>query len=1574
MSQLSICLFGPPTLTIDGRQVLLDRWKAVALLAYLAVEERPHRRDGLATLFWPELSQAKARNGLRRSLHALKQALGDDWLDAGREIVELRRTPNLTIDVWRFSALLKPQARTAGPVAIPMAALREAVALYRDDFLAEFSLRDAPAFEDWRYFTAEELRREMTRAADALLRAQREAGDLGAALQTARRRLALDPLEENAHRTLIELHLAAGDRAAALRQYEHCAQLLAQELGVEPDAATQALLESSPNKPRPASPAAAVPPKRAPLARTFPSPVGWTASGPNEGGPVDSGSADGTSAKSGLSRNSQPCEEAIRQVVVLNVAIVGWPPGIQRRQQQEQLDRFLTGATAALQRYAAHVDHLGPDGVVAYFGVPHSHEDDAERALHMAFALQSAAQRAGIVLAAGIKIGPALVAWRELEGRSETQEVFGAVLGQAAELQRAAAEGQILVDRATYLQTHSSSFCTVQVRLRGQETAACVYLAVAELPLRKTRGIPGLQAELVGRTAELTVLEKAIDGLASGAGQVLLLSGEAGIGKSRLVAEARARRREQALWLEGRCLEMTTAASYGLFLDALRDYFGWQLDTDEAAQAGAMREGLARLAAAQMWDDDTCAEIGAVLGRLYAVHFGTHMASGWDDRLANAAPAELRHRTQTALRTLLAAIARQQPLVLVLEDLHWADDASLDLINELLSCAGAEALLLICVYRPVLEARCAQLPVLAARKCPAHYQELRLRELTPAESAQMVTALLEVEALAPPTKSWILERAQGNPYFTEESIFGLIEAGLIRRDGHVWRTTDPRAGAPADLELPFSVDQLIAARVDRLPAALRHTLEAAAVLGRTFALPLLRGMAADGGNTAGQPPGQDNGQLEKPLDEKVEKQIEELEQRSFLYCERAEPLAEFSFRHVLLQVAIYQMLPDGRRSALHLHAAHAMERLYADNLDAHVDALAYHYARTSDLRRAIDYLLKAGAAARGVFANEAAVAYFQGALDRLSQLDAEGEGTVHATWREAWHQLGRTYYAMGRYELAEAAFGEAIAHAQAAGAPPPAIVRLLYWRGEALYWEDKHAEVVANARAGLALLSPAAPCRETVLMLSHLVAGMLALEDEEQYDAYVRQLRPLVRTFPFVEELSSAYFQVAAHYKRQGNAAAAAEWIECLRVAAAARQDMTSLAKARALHGILLSQQCDFGCAAQVLQETLALSRRIGETTMIYFSLSRLAIQAVVQGELAAACEYADQLLYVGDPQNPPIASLRAECGYLYLAAGRCEEAIGLLSRGPGDHEEAAIFDSAEARFYRARALEAAKRADEAAQLHQLVLTGCGPASPPFLTYPETKPAYWGAVAALDRLMTDPLTFRALCDAQRARWPGDGAACPYSWYATEIQPRHGGGIEEGGEITPELLAQWEWCDPFQDGACHFEHCATPGVELVAADGRDLWYLNTGAPSLRTGVAGDFALQARCGVSARRPRAMGGLLLWCDGSNYVRLDWGGLGVGEISFLGWAGGKRRFWGRARSGCGQPILRLERSDQEVRALFSEDGRGWLLVGQTALAVDGPWSAGLLGLGMVDRTLVPGAPPGGAAIRFDSIKFWRE
>jgi hypothetical protein len=138
--------------------------------------------------------------------------------------------------------------------------------------------------------------------------------------------------------------------------------------------------------------------------------------------------------------------------------------------------------------------------------------------------------------------------------------------------------------------------------------------------------------------------------------------------------------------------------------------------------------------------------------------------------------------------------------------------------------------------------------------------------------------------------------------------------------------------------------------------------------------------------------------------------------------------------------------------------------------------------------------------------------------------------------------------------------------------------------------------------------------------------------------------------------------------------------------------------------------------------------------------------------------------------------------------------------------------------------------------------------------------------------------------------------------------------------------------------------------------------------LRTPVAGDFALQVQCLPSTLRPLAMGGLLLWCDMTNFVRLDWGGLGPGEISCLGAVDGRRCFWGRTSTRCAQPYLRLERSGDTVRALYSEDGRQWLLVAE-AEAAPGSWTAGLIALGMVDRAIHPGAPGGGGAMRFRAI-----
>ena len=245
MSQLKLFLLGAPRVERDGTPIEVDTRKAIALLAYLAVTRRAHSRDALAALLWPEHDQARARAVLRRTLSALNKALAGDYLDSDRETIGLRRdlavaaeNSQIWVDADQFAERLAT-CRTHGhpPTEVCprcLAPLAHAATLYRDDFMAGFSLRDSPNFDDWQFFQAEGLRRDLASTLERLMRGHSGQGDFEPAIGHARRWLALDPLHEPAHRHLMELYAWAGQRAAALHQYRECVRILEQELGVAP--------------------------------------------------------------------------------------------------------------------------------------------------------------------------------------------------------------------------------------------------------------------------------------------------------------------------------------------------------------------------------------------------------------------------------------------------------------------------------------------------------------------------------------------------------------------------------------------------------------------------------------------------------------------------------------------------------------------------------------------------------------------------------------------------------------------------------------------------------------------------------------------------------------------------------------------------------------------------------------------------------------------------------------------------------------------------------------------------------------------------------------------------------------------------------------------------------------------------------------------------------------------------------------------------------------------------------------------------------------------------------------------
>lgn len=242
MARLTIALLGAPSIDVDGAPLEVDTRKAIALLAYLAVTGDPHRRDALAALFWPEAEAGRARAALRRTLSTLLAALGGRWLVARREVVTLDGNSDIFLDVAEFHRRINQFRARGGPDS--QAALTAAVDLYRGDFMAGFSLRDSPAFDDWQLYQAESLQRELAQTLTQLVVRACATGAFDAAVGYARRWLALDLLHEDAHRRLMLAYAWAGERAAALRQYRECVRILDRELGVAPLEATTALYQA----------------------------------------------------------------------------------------------------------------------------------------------------------------------------------------------------------------------------------------------------------------------------------------------------------------------------------------------------------------------------------------------------------------------------------------------------------------------------------------------------------------------------------------------------------------------------------------------------------------------------------------------------------------------------------------------------------------------------------------------------------------------------------------------------------------------------------------------------------------------------------------------------------------------------------------------------------------------------------------------------------------------------------------------------------------------------------------------------------------------------------------------------------------------------------------------------------------------------------------------------------------------------------------------------------------------------------------------------------------------------------
>ena len=1038
--QLTLNLFGPPDIQLDGEPLAgLSSDKVRALLFYLAVEvDRAHRRESLAGLLWPDYPERSARTNLSNALSNLRTALGDretavPFFHVSREAIQFNAQCDASVDAAAFEDLVE------------RGEWEEAIVLYRGPFLEGFSLSDSPPFEHWTLVVRERLQRQMMAALEGLTAKSEARGDYSRAAKTARRQLELEPWHEGAHRALMRALALSGQRASALAQYEACVKILRDELDAAPSVETTALNEDI--RADKVTPRKETPSRR----EEIPAPIEETPASP----------AMPALAPTGERRWATVlhAEVAASAALLDNLGPEAW---------LKQMENILQVLTSEVDRYGGQVIEQRQDGLTALFGLPVTHEDDAERALLAALAVQARSEpyrgeqaRPKVHLRLGVDSGELLVTYAGGE-----QQLVGRVPALARRASVAADPGAVLVGENAYRLVRSLfEWDLVEVQAtRG------LYRPLARKALGgKGRGIEGLSSPLIGRDKEQSALRTAIDDLQRGIGGVVTLVGEAGIGKSRLVAELRKRvTGDQVQWVEGRCLSYGGSTAYLLWLDILRNVLHVAQDAPPAVVGNALRTRVQALC------PDCFDAVYPYLCRLMSLPVGDEYRM-----IGNLQGESLRAGVFSAVQTLVEGAARQQPLVMVCEDLHWADPTSLALLEQVLAVTDRAALLLVCVFRPEVKHGCWRLKETAVRQYRHRHTDLWLDALSADESQSLVDHLLSL-GLASRQPLWtrILDHAEGNPFYVEEILRALIDNGAIVYDDVAgqWQATREIA----DIRIPGTLHGVLTARIDRLPAETRRVLRLASVIGRVFLCRVLAEIACKESSLPLGDREASRQRREKSGVRVLDTQLLAL-QRQQLIRERARlPELEYVFKHELTREAAYNGLLKKERLLYHRQVAEALERLFPDRVDEQAGLLAHHWERAEEPQKAILYLLQAGELARTTYANEEAIDYYRRALNLLADTSL---GTEQKRQRlTASSGLGIVYFGMGKVVEAEPLVREAIALGKEIGIPARELTRLYYWLGDTLWWQDYRDELIRMGEEGLALLGDDVESVEAALM------------------------------------------------------------------------------------------------------------------------------------------------------------------------------------------------------------------------------------------------------------------------------------------------------------------------------------------------------------------------------------------------------------------------------------------------------------------------------------------------------------
>jgi len=637
---------------------------------------------------------------------------------------------------------------------------------------------------------------------------------------------------------------------------------------------------------------------------------------------------------------------------------------------------FITGE---IHRYEGTIVQFLGDGVMALFGAPIAHEDDPQRALRAALGIKQRAREYGRTLKEqgidfdmhmGLNSGLVMVG-RIGDDITMEYTAMGDTVNLASRMGSMAQAGTILVSENTYRLTKVSfDFRPLgELLVKGKKEPVRGYELLGETRAKTRFGASVARGltPFIGRKKELEHLLDCYQQTKTGHGQVVAVVGEAGVGKSRLLLQVRRMLpKDGHVYLGGECSHYGEAVAYLPILQILRSYCGIDECEPESETKRKLRDRIKRL-------DERLMNMLPPLQEILSLQVE-------DEQYLKLEPQKKREKTFEAITDVLIRESRNRPVVVAVEDLHWIDETSEKFLDYLIRRIGGVGIMLLLLYRPEFT---------HSWDTKTYYSHVRVDEMSPEISTDMVAAILGEGTTAAGLSQLILSKTAGNPLFIEEFTRDLLEKGHIERKDNQYVLKVK----PSEIQAPQTVQGIIGARIDRLEASLKETIRTASVIGMDFAHDILR--------------------IVTGTKEELECQLNELQALEFVYEKSSHPELEYSFRHVFIQEVAYGGLPLSRRRNIHRKVAQAIEESCADRLEEVYEVLVHHFDMGRDRHKTLEYSLKAARKAKRVFAHKEAIAYCRKALEI-----GEEQPKDYGTRSEIEEDLGDIYELTGQYEEA----------------------------------------------------------------------------------------------------------------------------------------------------------------------------------------------------------------------------------------------------------------------------------------------------------------------------------------------------------------------------------------------------------------------------------------------------------------------------------------------------------------------------------------------------------------------------